>query len=642
MSAIFGILRFDGAPVNPRDLVRMGNTLAHRGPDGRKSSVDGSIGLGHCLLRVNEEDRFEAQPLTDRDADLTLVADVRIDNREELAGAFGLSAADTREMPDSQFVLRAYKTWGEAAPEHLIGDFVFAIWDAGARKLVLARDHMGQRQLLFHRGDRQFVFATTEAALWAVEGVPRAISDRHFAKMLLPNFDREPGSTMFEGISGICGGSVMTVAASGEIAARQYWTPQASPVHLGQDRDYYRNVYRKVLQEAVECRLRRTRHPAGILFSGGFDSAALAGLSAPVMCARKQKVVAVCSADIENHDGAIEPAMPRVEACRRHMPGVDFRYVAADHFSVTRGLDRWFVEFGMPAGIGFLLFADLHRALAAEGVRVVFNGDGGDVTLNPMDGKALARWLKAGRLARFVSEFRAWRRHRKRSFLRVAIDDVLLAMVPPEIEDAVSWVRLGLPLFKPRMPVTPYVAELAAVPVSRSPDSRRVTHAFDRKGQLYSILCRVQREALGSSWSIPPDCPQICTRPFYDKRVIELALAIPIELQTEAGKSRALARAALGDILPPEFAALEKGSDPGHVRYPRVFQRVEAQVMGELSRLENQPRLAKYIDFKGVARLLPAARRNSASAVAVLRSLMMARYIEWFAQGNRTHLHDAR
>jgi asparagine synthase (glutamine-hydrolysing) len=63
MSAIFGILRFDGAEVNPRELERMSNTLAHRGPDGRKFVVDGPLGLGHCLMRVNNEDRFEAQPL---------------------------------------------------------------------------------------------------------------------------------------------------------------------------------------------------------------------------------------------------------------------------------------------------------------------------------------------------------------------------------------------------------------------------------------------------------------------------------------------------------------------------------------------------------------------------------------------------
>ena len=82
MSAIFGILRFDGGAVDTRDLERMGNALAHRGPDGRKAAVDGCAGLGSCLMRVNQEDLFEAQPIRERSAGLILTADCRIDNRE--------------------------------------------------------------------------------------------------------------------------------------------------------------------------------------------------------------------------------------------------------------------------------------------------------------------------------------------------------------------------------------------------------------------------------------------------------------------------------------------------------------------------------------------------------------------------------
>ncbi len=158
MSGIFGILRSDGGEVSERDLERMGNTLAHRGPDGRKFVADGAVGLGHCLMRVNNEDLFEAQPLRDREAGLTLVADCRIDNREDLAEAFGLSFADIRDMPDSAFILRAYKKWGDDCAEHLLGDFAFAIWDGRAKRLLLGRDHMGQRYIHYHQA-KSFLYS---------------------------------------------------------------------------------------------------------------------------------------------------------------------------------------------------------------------------------------------------------------------------------------------------------------------------------------------------------------------------------------------------------------------------------------------------------------------------------------------------
>src|SRR5580658_7495768 len=146
----------------------MANTLRHRGPDGRKFVVDGRAGVGHCLMRVNREDLFEAQPIRDREAGLMVAADCRIDNREELAEQFGIGAAALRDLPDSALVLRAYKEWGEDCAGHLLGDFAFAVWDAGAGKFVLGRDHMGQRNVFYHAGDNFFAFATEIKALWAL------------------------------------------------------------------------------------------------------------------------------------------------------------------------------------------------------------------------------------------------------------------------------------------------------------------------------------------------------------------------------------------------------------------------------------------------------------------------------------------
>ena len=145
MSAIYGILRFDGEDAAPRDMERVGEILAHRGPDGQTFVVFKHVGLGHCLMHVNQEDVFEAQPIRDDEANLLLVADLRIDNREELADACGIGEAMLREMPDSALVLHAYKKWGEDAAKHLLGDFAFAAWNARARRLVLVRDAVGGR-----------------------------------------------------------------------------------------------------------------------------------------------------------------------------------------------------------------------------------------------------------------------------------------------------------------------------------------------------------------------------------------------------------------------------------------------------------------------------------------------------------------
>jgi asparagine synthase (glutamine-hydrolysing) len=180
LSGIHGIVRFDGGAVSQRDLERQSNALAHRGPDRRNFWHDGAVGMGHLLMRITAEDSFDAQPVHDRDAGLTLVADARLDNREELAGALAIDAAQLRELPDSALLLKAYRRWGTDCVEHLIGDFVFAVWDAPERKLVLGRDHMGQRHVFFHRGQDFFAFASEPKGLWALPDVPQeTVRHRH-------------------------------------------------------------------------------------------------------------------------------------------------------------------------------------------------------------------------------------------------------------------------------------------------------------------------------------------------------------------------------------------------------------------------------------------------------------------------------
>jgi asparagine synthase (glutamine-hydrolysing) len=102
-------------------------------------------------MRVTREDWNDARPLRDKAADLTLVADARLDNREELVDTLDIATDALCNMADSALILAAYKRWGEALVDHLLGDFAFALWDRLAQKLVLVRDHMGRRTLFYTR-----------------------------------------------------------------------------------------------------------------------------------------------------------------------------------------------------------------------------------------------------------------------------------------------------------------------------------------------------------------------------------------------------------------------------------------------------------------------------------------------------------
>ena len=142
MSAIAGIFNGDGSPVDEELLVRMRDIVDYRGPDGAGIWCRGNVGLAQRLLWTTEESVHEKLPMTNGRG-LWITADCRIDNRDELRREFESRGVwveiqkllDPFPPPDSAYILFAYQLWGEEAPNHLLGDFAFAIWDERRQKL---------------------------------------------------------------------------------------------------------------------------------------------------------------------------------------------------------------------------------------------------------------------------------------------------------------------------------------------------------------------------------------------------------------------------------------------------------------------------------------------------------------------------
>jgi asparagine synthase (glutamine-hydrolysing) len=639
MSAVFGVLRFDGADVAAGDLERMSNIIAHRGPDGRKFAAAGPAGLGHCLMRVNQEDLFEVQPLRDGEADLMLVTHCRIDNREALAATLGISSDRLRDMPDSALVLRAYRQWGEAAPEHLLGDFTFAVWDGRAGKLVLARDHMGQRPLFYHHNERFFAFASEIKALWALEDVPRQLDEAAIGQMLAPMGDVvAPGGTLYADIFGLAGGTVMTIDRAGRQARRCYWEPHADPAHENRDEAYYIATYREVMEEAVACRLRRLLRPAALLLSGGFDSAAIAGLAGPVVTAQGRKLITVSAVVSESHLGTKYDIRPWIEACKRVMPHLDSRLTPELAGSPLDALEKRFLfndgMAGVPDYFNYSMFAEAANA----GVRLLMDGIGGDYGINPRGGAALANLLARGKFLRFLAELGPHMRVLGMNPLQLLRHELAMKLLPRRM---LRWLRFGsLSRLDDYVIDSLFASRLLAegrTTKARAAEDIPATAMRAESRRLATLVCRLPAHARvtpAAAFGLE------FTRPLHDKRVIEFGLALPEDLYAKRGRNRHLARTALRDVYPPELQSRGRANDPLTPDFAAILDAAMPELLAESHRLAGDPALARYIDFKKLPALLSSARARSDDASLrtrwfALRGLLLARHMEWFTRRNR-------
>ncbi len=640
MSAIWGILRFDGAGVADGDVDRMGAAMAVRCGDGSATFLDGPIGLGHGLMRVTREDSFDQQPLYDRDAGLVVVADCRIDNRAELAAALDLAPSTLATMPDSALVLHAYRRWGDACAAQLIGDFAFAVWDVARKRLLLARDHMGQRPLHYHLGDGFVAFATDIPALWAAPGVPRALDEVWLGYFV--NFwgNAIDGRTPHAGIRSAGGGTTLAIATDGTLVEARYWTPRADPAHLGQDDAYYVENYRKILEEAVVCRVRRLVDWPGLSLSGGFDSGSIAALAGPALPANG-KLATVTLAMPERAEGWPHDPRPWVEICKRDMPHLDVHYIDFRDQNPLDGLEGYFAaNAGLPVTTMAYIDAEPYHVLRSAGARLVMDGHGGNYTLNDRGQMALANFAAQGRISTLLREMRAHRRVTGEPWRSIVLRHTLFPLLARPVRGFLLAARRG---FRGGGRLMVLQKSFSARMVGEHAVRRAVrfsARASERDTQrvIIDLLKRTAvtapaLEAMASSYGLT------LSRPFFDRRVIEFALAVPRHLDVRDGRNRYLACAALKDVLPREFQDRPRAND-GPIDDPLSLD--DAPLRDAIAQLE-ATRIGALIDFSRIRTLLDRAANSDVGTKATRQraiksaifSIAVARYASWIDSRNR-------
>lgn len=213
-----------------------------------------------------------SQLLSDSQSGLSIVSDARLDNRVALVNRLRASS----EASDALLLLKAYEHWGERCTKHLLGDFAFAIHDAGRNSLFCARDHMGVKPFYYFLADDLLLFATEVLPLKAALRDRLTINRFRVADYLLGLEYDSATSTFYNEVSRLPSAHHLTVTASRQDVQR-YWSPDCQE-QLGRSDLEVQDQLQSVLVEALASRLDEVES-AGLLLSGGVDSAVLAALA---------------------------------------------------------------------------------------------------------------------------------------------------------------------------------------------------------------------------------------------------------------------------------------------------------------------------------------------------------------------------
>lgn len=274
MCGIAGYYRLPLAPDERRPLLaRMIETLAHRGPDGNGTYVDGDVGLAHARLSIIDVGGGH-QPMCNEDGTVWITFNGEIFNYVELRDELIARGHVFKTKSDTEVIVHLYEERGADCVEALNGDFAFAIWDQKQQRLMLARDRAGVRPVYYAEREGGIAFASEVKALLEVPGIDAEIDPIALDQMFTFWFPLAP-RTPFKDICELPPAHVLIASRQG-VTMRRYWQfsyPDAAedrPVSAAEEARLTEEV-RALLLDSVRIRL-RADVPIGAYLSGGLDS----------------------------------------------------------------------------------------------------------------------------------------------------------------------------------------------------------------------------------------------------------------------------------------------------------------------------------------------------------------------------------
>src|SRR5437868_670866 len=229
MCGIAGIIT--QAPITPADIacVRTANSrLIHRGPDGAGEFQDGHVMLAMRRLSIIDLEGGW-QPLYNEDRTLALVANGEIYNFVELRERLETLGHRFNTNSDCETILHLYEEHGLEFVQHLRGMFAFALWDAKRRRLVLARDRMGEKPLYLYQANGRLFFASEIKALLAAGLVPFQLDPTAVNLYFHYQYVPEP-MTPVKGVRKLDAACLLTVDVEPwKVEQHRYWRMEEAP-----------------------------------------------------------------------------------------------------------------------------------------------------------------------------------------------------------------------------------------------------------------------------------------------------------------------------------------------------------------------------------------------------------------------------
>jgi asparagine synthase (glutamine-hydrolysing) len=545
--------------IDAATLQRMTDVLSHRGPDDAGTYLKDfqtqspyeplpGVALGFRRLSIIDLETGH-QPLSNEDGSIWVVFNGEIYNYQTLRKRLEGAGHQFKTNSDTETIVHLYEERGEDFVHSLNGMFAIAIWDSNRRKLILARDRLGQKPLFYTVQNQRIIFASELKSILQHPSVRRELDPNAIDEYLTYQYVPHP-NTIFHDIQKIAPGH-LGVYQDGKFALHRYWNPDFQQVAQISQIDAQEQLS-DLLRSAVKMRM-RSDVPLGAFLSGGVDSSLIVAL----MQEQSEQQIKTFSIGfpVKSYD---ETRYAKLVAEHLGTEHRDFQ-VTPDAVEILPQLVRAYDEpFADSSAIPTWYVSQLTR----QHVTVALSGDGGDELFAGYPRYAatrLGQWIdRTGPLKNMLAA-RCWQMlpgsARQKGFIRrLKRFNAALGMSP--LRRYLEWICIFNETGRAELYHEDFLEKLTESDPfdflqqawDRTDRRDRVTATCLTDLQTY-LPCDLNTKVDIASMSHSLECRQ----PFLDFQLVEFAASLPIEMKFRYGKGKRILRSTFGKMLPSEI-----------------------------------------------------------------------------------------
>lgn len=527
----------------------MARRLVHRGPDeeGAYASPDGRCTLGFRRLCVIDPSGSH-QPMTSPGGSAAVAFNGEIYNFHDLRRDLQSSGAQFRTSGDTEVLLHLYTQGGTEMFGRLDGMFAVVLYDVAAKRLLLARDPLGEKPLWYAILPDRVVFASEAKSLLVHPLVPKDVRPESIISYLAFGYIPAPDS-IWQGIRKLMPGSWMSFSGRAR-EERRYWQP--APAQVPSDRKVQIKLVRSSLQAAVQSRM-VSDVPLGALLSGGIDSSIIVGLMSEA---------AGASGGVRTFTAGFEDSQfderPFARQIAKHF-GTKHTELLIPPAAAAEMLDQLIETYDEPFGDSSALPTMLICRAARQHVTVALAGDGGDEVFAGYDryramhlasGMGPGKYLVARLVAMVLGPLAPKEeKSRLRRFVRFAnalpYPAASQYFVYRNMFNSNDLQKLLSPDFAAANDIhapSSWFCELYEEPevdeeVTRAQMHDLMTYLPD------DLLVKTDRASMAASLEL--------RAPMLQKDLVGLGLGLPTQMKVDGRRGKAILREAFADMLPP-------------------------------------------------------------------------------------------